>query len=139
MEHGLVEMAQLPKAGDSDFPTTDGMKGGKSKCPRFKLGDADPVAVEWLDFVQDIFDKFVLTVIIAGLVFFAYYSLEYKAFKPFTVWVMVIAITGFGDIIGNFAAAVPSNKCRYLVYLNVLTGLACLALSVLSFMKCTEY
>lgn len=139
MEHGLVEMAQLPKAGDSDFPKTEDGMGGKSKCPRFKIGDVDSVAVEWLDFVQDIFDKFVLAMIIAGLVFFAYYSLIYKSFKPFTVWVMVVAITGFGDIIGNFAASVPSNKCRMLVYINVLTGLTCLALSILSFMRCTEY
>lgn len=136
-EHGLVEMAQLPKAGDADFPTTGGES--KSKCPKFRIGDADPVALEWLDFVQDIFDKFVLTVIIAGLVFFAYYSVEYKAFKPFTVWVLVIAISGFGDIIGNFGASVPSNKCRFLVYINVFTGLACLALSILSFIKCTEH
>jgi len=49
-EHGLVEMAQLPKGGDADFPTT-GDKA-KSNCPKFKvLGDPDSVAVEWLDFV----------------------------------------------------------------------------------------
>jgi len=75
---GLVEMAQLPKAGDADFPTTAD-KSQQKKCPKFKvIGDPDSVAVEWLDFVQDIFDKFILTVIIAGLVFFAYYSIEYK-------------------------------------------------------------
>jgi len=51
-EHGLVEMATLPKGDQADFPTSGDKAGPKSKCPRFKvIGDPDSVAVEWLDFV----------------------------------------------------------------------------------------
>jgi len=44
-----------------------------------------------------------------------------------------MAITSAGDIIGNFAASIPDNKCAYLVHINIVTGLACLALSIMSF------
>lgn len=77
--------------------------------------------------------------IIAGLVFFAYYSLTFKQFKPFTVWVIVVALTSTGDVIGDFGATIPGNKCKYLVLFNLVTGMACLGLSVLSFMKATEH
>ena len=71
----MVEMAILPKGGDSDFETGGKSGGKKSMCPKFKvIGDPESVSVEWMEFVQDFFDKLILSIVIAGLIFFAYYS-----------------------------------------------------------------
>ena len=129
-------MVKLPKAKDEE---NEGVENdSKFKWPSLKVcGDPEDETLEWLEFVQDMFDKLILTVIISGLIYFVNYSLENKAFKPFTYWVLVVAITSTGDIIDDFGANVPENKCIRLIYFNIITGLSCLVLSIFSFVKCT--
>lgn len=136
-EHEMVDMAMLPKAGGEEMMTVDGEK--RKGCPRFKIFGEEDTSAEWIDFVQDQLDKFVVSITCVGLIFFAFYSITYKEFKPFTYWVCIVALTSIGDNIGNYGADIPKNRCRMLVVANFFTGGAAMAFAVLAYLKCKEH
>ena len=74
-----------------------------------------------------------------GLIFFAFYSISFKEFKPFTYWVCIVSLTAIGDNIGNYGADVPRNKCRYLVTANFFTGVLAMCFAVVAYLKCKEH
>lgn len=81
-----------------------------------------------------------VSVTCVGLIFFAFYSIyKQKVFKPFTYWVSIVALTAIGDNIGNYGAAVPGNRCRWLVTINFFTGGAAMVFAVLAYYKCKEH
>jgi len=80
-------------------------------------------------------EKFIVSITVVGLIFFAFYSITFKDFKPFTYWVCIIALTSIGDNVANYGAAVPGNKCRMLVLINFFTGGLAMVFAVLTYLK----
>jgi len=138
-EEQMVEMAVLPPKDAKMFQSAI-FTTKTSACPAFKVcGDPDSPAVEWIEFVQDQMDKLLVCIVVAGLVFFSFYSLLYKEFKPFNYWVIIVALTSGGDNIGSYGANIPRNKCRTMVLVHLLTGLAALYFAVKGYLKCREH
>lgn len=51
----------------------------------------------------------------------------------------IVALTSIGDNIGNYGAAYPLNKCKYLVMSNFFTGGAAMCFAIYSYLKCKQH